>query len=200
MENEEKILTPEESLQIISQTITNTRRKFKSHSYYFLLWGWIVIVASLLCFAAIIYAIKTQQGQHTALINNSIWGVACIIGWAFTIKNSRKNRKITQATNQFEMLVKNLWIVSGIGMVPIIFICARFHFYPAPIILLVLGLSTIITGLVIKFRPIIIGGFVLWIFSIVCSFIVNEYQLLLYAFAVVFGNIIPGYMLKYSDK
>jgi hypothetical protein len=56
------------------------------------------------------------------------------------------------------------------------------------------------TGFIIRFKPIIYGGIIFWIFSIVSVFILNEYQLVIYAVAMVLGNIIPGYMLKYSKN
>ncbi len=50
MENIEKEFTPEESLQLISQIIAKTRRNIKIASFFFILWGWVTVFASLACF------------------------------------------------------------------------------------------------------------------------------------------------------
>ena len=42
-----KTLTPEESLQIIQKSILNSRKNMREGSFYYLLWGWALILASL---------------------------------------------------------------------------------------------------------------------------------------------------------
>ena len=48
MENSEKQMTPEESLNLIGEVISNTRNNLKTDSFFFLLWGWFITVASLI--------------------------------------------------------------------------------------------------------------------------------------------------------
>lgn len=43
----EKTLTPEESIQIIQRSISNSRKNMREGSFYYLLWGWALILASL---------------------------------------------------------------------------------------------------------------------------------------------------------
>jgi hypothetical protein len=123
-----------------------------------------------------------------------------VIGWALSIYYTRKRFQTEKVKNQFGLIIKALWFATGMTSIPIIVACIKLHFYPAPIILIICGLSTVMTGFIIRFKPIIYGGIIFWIFSIVSVFILNEYQLVIYAVAMVLGNIIPGYMLKYSKN
>ena len=41
----EKELKPEESLKIIEQMIQKTKANLHDSSFYFLLWGWIILIA-----------------------------------------------------------------------------------------------------------------------------------------------------------
>ena len=58
------------------------------------------------------------------------------------------------------------------------------------------GYATFLVGVVIKFRPLIIGGCLFWIFALVGYFLGGDYSLLISAVAVVCGYLIPGYILK----
>ena len=44
----EKELSPEESIDLINTMIGKARKRYTDNSFYFLLWGWLVIVASAL--------------------------------------------------------------------------------------------------------------------------------------------------------
>jgi hypothetical protein len=62
--------------------------------------------------------------------------------------------------------------------------------------LLITGIATTTTGLVIKFKPLILGGITFFIFSIAATFVSNEYISLIVCVAIICGYIIPGYFLK----
>jgi hypothetical protein len=62
--------------------------------------------------------------------------------------------------------------------------------------LLIAGIATTTTGLLLKFRPVIIGGMAFFLFSIATTFVPNEYNALLTSAAIVCGYLIPGYFLK----
>ena len=63
---------------------------------------------------------------------------------------------------------------------------------------LILGNTT--TGLVIKFRPLIIGGMSFFIFSIATTFVTNEYLALVVGAAIICGYLIPGYFLRAAKE
>ena len=46
MKNDEN-LSSEKSLEIINEMISNTRASFKDASFYFLLWGWVIMAGGL---------------------------------------------------------------------------------------------------------------------------------------------------------
>jgi hypothetical protein len=51
MEAMEKELSPAESLKMISEVIGKTKENIRLHSFPFLLWGWLIAIASLLFFS-----------------------------------------------------------------------------------------------------------------------------------------------------
>ncbi len=66
----------------------------------------------------------------------------------------------------------------------------------APYIMVLAGLPTFISGIILKFRPLVIGGICFWIIAIIMSFAGPEIFPLGMPVAVVAGYLIPGYMLK----
>jgi hypothetical protein len=57
-----------------------------------------------------------------------------------------------------------------------------------------------VSGVVIKFKPLIIGGIGCWLLSIGTLFISYDYQLLMLSAAMVVAWIIPGYLLRAKYK
>ena len=66
--------------------------------------------------------------------------------------------------------------------------------------MLIAGIATTTSGLLIKFRPLIIGGMTFFIFSIATTFVSNEYMALITGAAIICGYLIPGYFLKSAKE
>ena len=62
--------------------------------------------------------------------------------------------------------------------------------------LLILGFALFVSGSIIRFTPVYLGGIVYWLAALACIFIPFTDQLLINALAALFGSIIPGYLLK----
>jgi hypothetical protein len=63
-----------------------------------------------------------------------------------------------------------------------------------------MGTATTITGVLIKFKPVIIGGIAFFLFSIASAFVQNENTLLIMGAAIIFCYMIPGYFLKSAKE
>jgi hypothetical protein len=198
MENVEKEFTPEESLQLISQIIRKTRRNMKASSFYFILWGWVIVFASLACFFIIKYMVSIQQFKYINLGAWLAWIIPVLIGIIISRVHDYKTEKHENVKSLIGNIMKVLWTANGITIIIGCFIAYKAHFYPAPIILAIIGLSTFLTGYIIKFKPLLYGGIIFWLSGLISMYIQGDYQLLLTAFSIVVGYLIPGYMIKYS--
>jgi hypothetical protein len=65
-----------------------------------------------------------------------------------------------------------------------------------PFILLLAGMPTFVSGFILKFRPLIAGGFLFWIFALIAHFASGDISALSVPVAMLTGYIIPGYMIK----
>jgi hypothetical protein len=58
------------------------------------------------------------------------------------------------------------------------------------------GLGTFVSGGILKFKPLIIGGICSWIISLGVLIVPREYTLLLVAGSIIIAYLIPGYLLR----
>jgi len=64
-------------------------------------------------------------------------------------------------------------------------------FYP-----IIVGIGTAVTGAVLKFKPLVFGGFVLLSFPLYSVLVSKQALLVLYAGVIIVSYLIPGYLLK----
>jgi hypothetical protein len=128
------------------------------------------------------------------------WGAFILVGMVIQYSHIYKVKRETKVTSHLEKYMSILWQVSGAAMILTGVICLQLHVYPAPFILVIAGLSTIVTGVQIRYKPLVIGGIIMFIAAGIASFILNEYQLLISAAALITGYLIPGYMLKSTNE
>jgi hypothetical protein len=112
----------------------------------------------------------------------------------------RKINKDKKVYSFLEIYIKKLWIVTAASFFIATLLCVRLEIAPPPIMLLIAGIATTTSGLLIKFRPVIIGGMAFFIFSIATTFVSNEYIALIVGASIICGYLIPGYLLKSAKE
>jgi len=64
--------------------------------------------------------------------------------------------------------------------------------------ILIGGIGTMVTGLVLRFRPLVAGGVLFLVAYVISMCVLAEYKPLIQGIAVITGYLIPGYLLKYK--
>ena len=193
-------LTPEESFTIIDKAIASFKMNYKESAKIFLLWGWILALA---CFSHfIILKILQSKEAHELMGPFSLgnWVVFSLIGFIFLFFIERKTNKDKKVYSYLESYIKKLWIVTAASFFIATLVCIKLEIAPPPIMLLIAGIATTTSGLLIKFKPLTIGGMTFFIFSIVTTFVTNENLLLVTGAAIICGYLIPGYLLKSAKE
>jgi len=193
-------LTPEESFDLINKAISNFKVNYKESAKTFLLWGWILTLASFSNF--IILKILHAKEAYNLMGFYSLcnWGVFGLIGFIFLFFMERKINTDKKVYSYLESYIKKLWIVTEASFFIAILLCIKLEIAPPPIMLLIGGIATTTSGLLIKFKPLIIGGIAFFIFSIATTFVSNEYIALIVGAAIICGYLIPGYLLKSAKE
>lgn len=189
---EDKVnLSPEESLKLIAETIEKTKSNVQTGSFYFLLWGWLVSLAGITQF------IFTEYTNIKAYYY--VWPVMAIIGIISCIVYGFKVERHKKYETYLDSVFMNLWIVLGISFFIIVFIALWLNTTVVPFVLLIAGIGTLVSGLIIKFKPMIVGGVLFFAFSIASMFVPHTYEILVSSLAIIIGYLIPGYILKSSE-
>lgn len=192
MATEERTLLPQESLAVISEAIRRTKDNFRANSRFFLLWGWLIMLASLGFFLL---------HQYTATPFFFLpFPVLVIVGIVTTLVWWRQMKAAAPTESYIGYFLSRLWLVVGIGFILGVFISLNRGWTPFLYTLLVAGIGTLASGLAMKFAPLTWGGILFLAAAIVGLAVPNAWLPLLNAVAVVGGYLIPGYLLKASHE
>ena len=197
---EKNNLTPEESFVIINKAIADFKMNYRENAQVFLLWGWILTLASISNFIILKMLNSWEAWEHKGFLVLGNWIVFLLIGFIIMYFMVRKMNKDKKVYSHIDKFVNNLWWVTAPSFVIATILCFRLGIEPPPLMLLIGGIATTTTGLAIKFRPLIIGGMSFFIFSLASTFVTNEYLALVVSAAIICGYLIPGYLLKAAKE
>jgi hypothetical protein len=185
--------SPEQSLQLIRNMINKTRQEMSDNSIYFLVWGWITFIA---CTGQFIlkHVVKYEGHYH-------VWWLI-IIGIVFSIWYGSKEGKSAKVKTYISDSMKYLWTGMGISFFVLSMILTKIGWGSSvfPFFIMMYGLGTFVSGNILQFRPLIIGGIIAWILAIAAVYVEYDYQMLFGAAAILFSYIAPAYLLRSRNK
>ena len=187
---EEKRLSPQESMEVILRAISRTKSGIRSNSFYFMLWGWLIAIAS---FGFFVMKVFFEIWLHFILfpILGAIGGIITIIHY------SRK--RVVQTESYVTHFLSRMWVIIGIGFLMVVFINVSRGQAPFTYTMLLAGIGTLVSGWVMKFKPLVFGGVLFLVSSLASVYVAPEYKSLLQGIAVVAGYLVPGYLLKNAE-
>jgi hypothetical protein len=196
MEDNDTPLSPQANLQLIESMINRARDKFNENGHLYLLWGWAVFICSIGHFLLL----NVFHYEKHYLIWVSMWLVA--IYQMIYLARRKKKEKVKTYT---EEIMNYVWLAFVITMILTGLILARvdgaeYYRLINPLFLMLYGIPTFLSGIILKFRQLIVGGICCWVLAIVSTFIPYDYQLLLLSVAMLVAWIIPGYSLQSKYK
>lgn len=192
MEKNEPQMTETESLQLIASMINKAKNRFSESGTLYLLWGWLILICCIVQFIGFYFF-----HADAYYVWFSTW--LLLIYQFFFLRKKWKSRKVRTYTEEINGFV---WLVFFICMMLIFFIGVQFKKYEIinPMLLVLYGMPTFLSGIILKFKPLVIGGICCWVIALVSPFVNFDYQLLLISAAVISAWIIPGYLLKQKFK
>lgn len=190
--NEENF-SPQESLRLIQSMITKTKKNISDKSIYFLVWGWITFIA---CTGQFVLKHIYKYEKHY-----QVWWLI-VGGIVFSIWYSSKEEKNQKVKTYVSDSLKYLWIGMGIAYFVLSMILSKYGFDKIvfPFYIMLYGLGTFISGSIIQFRPLVIGGSIAFGLAIGAVYVEYDYQMLFGAAAILISYIIPAYMLRRRNK
>ena len=187
MENEEKLMTGEESLRVITEMINKTRVSIAQASFHLLLWGWLIFACSLSEFLLWKYADWTNSWY--------VWFFVipgAIVSFVYGFARGKKERMYTYGTSIYVWT----WIAFLFASVVFFIVFPLETGSVAKYMLLMAGMPLLISGVIMKFRPMMWGAGAFWILALVAHFGGDTVSGLTMPVAMVIGYLVPGYLLR----
>ena len=191
---EDKQLNEKESLELIALMIRNTQKKMeKGSGIPFLIWGYVTIAVSL----TVWYLLGKTGNQHW----NFLWFAIPIIGFPVMLLVLKK-KKTTLPKTYIDKIINYVWIVMGISALIPSMAATVIHNFPVLfLVVLLISAGTAMTGLVIKFKPLVISGFGGMLLSILCLILRESLDsILVFAALFLLVQVIPGHILNYKNR
>src|SRR5260221_6990181 len=161
MEAFEEELDPAQSLQVITGVIAKSKENIKEHSFLFLLWGWLIAIASFSFF--MIHAYTSFKLFFLPFPVLALTGI--IISVLYYTGRSHKPE------TYIDYYLKKLWLVLGIRFILVVLINLAKTCPPFTYTLLICWIRNMASGLVLNFRPLILEGVLFLFFSFADVFI-----------------------------
>lgn len=185
--------SPEQSLQLIDTMINKAKNQFSENGFLYLLWGWVILICALGHFMLL----QLDITEHPEMIWASTWLV--VIFQVIYLSKRKKKEKVKTYSDE---IMAYVWISFVVCLFLVGFILGKekLFVYMYPLFLVLYGIPTFLSGVIMRFTPLKVGGIMCWVLSVISAFILPNYTLLLLALAVVIAWIIPGYLLQKKYK
>lgn len=189
-------MTPEKNLMLIESMINRAKNRFSENGHLYLLWGWTVFICSIGHFILL----NVLHYEKHYIIWMATWLVA--VYQIFYLVRKKRQRQVKTYTDD---ILGFVWLTFIISMVLTGFVLAKgdadnYYKLINPFFLMLYGIPTFLSGIILKFKPLIVGGILCWGLAMVATFIPYDYQLLLLSVAMLVAWIMPGYSLQSKYK
>ncbi len=186
---EKENFSPEQSLQLIQTMMAKTRSNLGNNRNQFLLWGWVTFIAFI---AQFILKHVLQYEKHYL-----VWLITFPTIFASIYLNKKQQKYVRTYAGD---AMKYLWLGIGISFFVMSIIFSRMgwgnNIYP--FFILFYGLGTFISGKILNFLPLIIGGIIAWILAVSATYFSYDYQMLFAAASIFVSYIVPAYLFQKS--
>ncbi len=190
---ENSTLTPEESLLLITKTIEQTKERFKENGHIFIFWGslMLIVLSSQL-------TLSLLELYKFTMYPVFLYPIGAIYTAIYT---RRAYRKINTPKTIVGNTLGNLGWVVGMNLMIMGFLFSdQLGEALAPVFIILLALMLIVSGLSIKFKPLIIGGVLMNLIGLGTFFLARDYHGFSMMLGAVVGLIIPGIMLNNARR
>jgi len=197
MEKQEQRLTEQESLLIIQQMIQAAKQEQKDDGMGWILWGWMLFLASVLTIINLHY-----NWVQTFFFWNLFGAVSVVLllittARSFISKNKRGVRTYTadvfaKLNIGFTITLLLIIVAMNVALTPTVGFALLTGLY---------GFWILIYGALLNFKPSLVAAYIVWALALTAMFVPSfGWVMALHATAVLVGYIIPGYMANSAFK
>lgn len=177
-----------ENLKLIEEMIASAKGNIKEGSVFYLIWGWLVLIAAMLNYV-LLNVVTTPYHWFPWAILMPLGGIISMI-----VGNRKKSKQ--NVKTYVDRAMGFLW--GGFGATLLAVLVAMPKIGPTvayPMMIFLYGLGTFVSGGILNFKPLKLGGIACWFIGSVAVYVEFSNQLLLLALVIVVSYLIPGHLL-----
>ena len=184
-------LTPQKSLELITQVISEAKIKFEENGFIYVFWGAVTAIAAFSQFVLLKLEMYSQNWYPYLLMP---------LGMLYSAYYFSKKRGRSKG-NQISKIISKTWIFLSINLLILGFVFApMLEEHLTPMILILLAIGIMVSGIAIRSRLLFFSSIFINASAIVCFFIDWLYQPLLLSIVAVVAILIPGIQLMVQYK
>ena len=206
---QEKKLTEQESLHLITMMINKAKESYHDTGIGAIMWGAVIAICSLVRLSEVYFEYRLPFDIYLLTL------VAIIPQILISIRE-KKERKVKAYDDPY---LDYIWLGFGISIFLLILICNNifnewgawtdqykpatgnrnsygFYEFVGPLFLMLYGMPTFITGAACKFKPMLWGGIFCWICCIIAVYTSIKIDLLLTAVSAILAWLVPGVIME----
>ncbi len=182
-------LSPSQSMALIESMIREARNRFTENGFLYLLWGWLVFASALTHF----FLLNYTQLSHPEMVWLSCFA-AGLVQFVYLSRRSR-NQEVKSYSDE---ILQYVWVTFGVCMTLMSLVTIRYGNWSLiyALTLMLYGMPTFLSGIIMQFTPLKTGAVACWILSAITGYTRGPHILLFVAAAVLVAWIIPGYLLR----
>lgn len=209
MSLQEKKFTEKESLDLIATMINRAKNSYHDTGVGAMMWGAVIAICSLVRLSEIHFGFRLP-------IDIYLLTIVAIIPQVFITIKEKKERRVKSYSDAW---LDYLWLGFGISICLLIHTCnlifsewgswvdsdnqvtnnitsIGFYEYVAPLFLMLYGMPTFVTGAACKFKPMLWGGILCWVCSVLTVYTSIKIDLSLTALSAIMSWLIPGVLME----
>lgn len=186
-------MTEKQSLALITSMIKEAKGDIGANSIFYLLWGWVTLAA---CVSQ--YSLMEIDFAHHYIAWVVLMPLAGIV--SAIIGNKQKKQ---EHIGPIAQAMKYLWTATTFTIIIVMANGFQMQWKSAYMVLLALvGLATFVSGSMLKFTPLKIGGYFAWAMAGAALYVPLQYTVALIGLTMIVSYLVPGYLLKraYAQK
>ena len=186
-----------QSLKVIMEMIQVSKKKLRNDGILLLVWGYAASLPSLISYCKEILFLPNRVMYFLKFVDP----VLPLLALAFTIYYIYNERK--KVTTYIGSSLRYVWISLFFCLVLtnlILFnVIEKVNFtLQHPIFMVFLAFAVVVTGIILRFKLIILGGIFFGLLAYWCSFLDLHHQIFLEGIAWLVALVIPGHILFYK--
>ena len=167
----EKTMTPEESLQIIQKSILRSRENMREGSQFYILWGWALILGAISNYVLIRILIQKEAFEGIWWKSMLTWMVFVGTGFVVQLVYSSRFSREKMVKTHLSRYIGTLWTFSGVVYALMVFFAIKLDTYPTALILAITAIPTFVSGNMVRYVPLMVGGVIFLIASVIALYV-----------------------------